>query len=380
MTSLEISKIVLASGFFWLVHHYVLNRYTDLQARRISLLLVVIGTAFIPLLPSVQLGNSVNAFKVLPEITVGSNTIARVSDTNIWLKIYLAGVAIMSARLLIRLLRLRKTFKSSEKINDGIRQFSEPGAPAAFLNTVFLPSILPSHLRDAVLSHERAHAALKHSADILVLEVVQVLYWFNPFYHLLQRDLRLLHELQADQYAKEAVNNYDEQLLEFVRWKNNHGLVSGGSHHLNNLKTRFHFLSNQPKHFKTILMRTLLILCLPVLFVIACQQETLPIKLQEADTSPAYKGGMPELMRFMQTEVVYPESMKESGETGRVMVQFIVNKDGSVSDAKVLKSSNDGFNEAALEAIKDMPDWEPGKKDGETVAVEFVMPIVFKLN
>ena len=95
---------------------------------------------------------------------------------------------------------------------------------------------------------------------------------------------------------------------------------------------------------------------------------------------PEFPGGMPELMKFLQENVKYPEEAMKNGIQGRVLIQFIVEKDGSISEAKVIKKVNELLDAEALRVIGEMPKWTPGKQKGQEVRVKFVLPVTFRLS
>ena len=93
-----------------------------------------------------------------------------------------------------------------------------------------------------------------------------------------------------------------------------------------------------------------------------------------------FPGGMQELMKFLQTSIRYPKEAQERGLQGRVIVQFVVNKDGSICDEKVVRSVDPQLDAEALRVVRSMPNWTPGKQRGEAVRVRFTIPVSFKLN
>ena len=95
---------------------------------------------------------------------------------------------------------------------------------------------------------------------------------------------------------------------------------------------------------------------------------------------PGYPGGMEELMKFLQEHVKYPKAAQEKGTEGRVLVQFVVEKDGSITNVKKVKSVSPELDAEALRVVKSMPNWTPGKQRGEAVRVKFTIPIVFRLQ
>ena len=101
---------------------------------------------------------------------------------------------------------------------------------------------------------------------------------------------------------------------------------------------------------------------------------------QVVEEQPIYPGGMDELMKFMQTNIRYPKEAQERGLQGRVIVQFVVNKDGSICDEQVVKSVDPQLDAEAIRIIRSMPNWTPGKQRGEPVRVRFTLPVTFRLQ
>ena len=98
------------------------------------------------------------------------------------------------------------------------------------------------------------------------------------------------------------------------------------------------------------------------------------------EVMPEYLGGVNAMYEFIQKNVKYPESAKDKGIEGKVYVQFVVEKDGSLSSFNVLRGVSDDIDAEALRVLKAMPKWKPGMNDGKPVRVQFTMPFVFKLS
>jgi len=104
-------------------------------------------------------------------------------------------------------------------------------------------------------------------------------------------------------------------------------------------------------------------------------------KVYEAcEQMPSYVGGQQELMRYLIENVRYPKAAVEAKQQGRVVVQFVVEKDGAVSGVKLLKSVTPLLDAEAIRVVKAMPKWNPGKKDGKLVRVRYALPVSFRLS
>lgn len=99
-----------------------------------------------------------------------------------------------------------------------------------------------------------------------------------------------------------------------------------------------------------------------------------------AEEMPAFKGGAQKMYEYMGKHIKYPTIAKESGIQGKVFVEFVVGKDGSIRDVKVLRGIGGGCDEEAIRVVKSMPAWNPGKQRGKPVTVRFKMPIHFQLQ
>ena len=95
---------------------------------------------------------------------------------------------------------------------------------------------------------------------------------------------------------------------------------------------------------------------------------------------PQFPGGSIELMKFLNENVKYPEAAEETGTQGRVVAQFVVEADGSISNVKVLKKVSDEIDAEAVRVIKAMPKWKPGMQKGQPVRVKYTIPVTFRLN
>lgn len=95
---------------------------------------------------------------------------------------------------------------------------------------------------------------------------------------------------------------------------------------------------------------------------------------------PQFPGGDTELMKFIASNLKYPPIAAENGIEGRVVIRFVVGKDGKVSDAQVLRSLDPSCDKEAIRVVKSMPTWVPGMQNGRKVPVYYTLPVLFKLQ
>lgn len=101
---------------------------------------------------------------------------------------------------------------------------------------------------------------------------------------------------------------------------------------------------------------------------------------EKVDQMPEFQGGQEELISFLVKSIQYPDEAKKKGTQGKVFVNFVVGKDGSITNAKILKAVDPLLDAEALRVINAMPKWIPGKDKGKEVAVQFTLPISFALK
>lgn len=118
-------------------------------------------------------------------------------------------------------------------------------------------------------------------------------------------------------------------------------------------------------------------------------QEYIPVEEDEeeeaqiftvVESMPTFPGGDAARVKYLNNNIKYPQMARESGIQGKVFVTFVVEKNGKVTDVKVLRGIGGGCDEEAIRVIRNMPKWIPGKQRGKPVRVQFNLPIIFKLN
>ena len=102
--------------------------------------------------------------------------------------------------------------------------------------------------------------------------------------------------------------------------------------------------------------------------------------LEKAEVMPEYPGGDQAMMDFVAKNVQYPQEARDKEISGRVLVSFVIEKDGSIADVKVVKGIGGGCDEEAVRVVKAMPKWKPGKDKGKPLRVSYMMPFTFKLQ
>jgi TonB family protein len=285
-------------------------------------------------------------------------------------------------------------------------------SPFSFFRWIFIPVDLRlSEHFQKVIDHEKAHYLKGHSWDILFMEVMRLLFWFHPFFYYLKRELQTLHEYEADAYALQRYDRSDYQraLLDFALGAQY--LPVTNPFNVSTIKKRFIMMSTSKiANLRQQWLRAFVVIP-AVLLIFALQsfiqppaspppppvpaeeeakmnkalQEIVVVGhdnsvFTEVETEPEYAGGQMELMKHLQANLRYPTAAREAGKQGTVFASFIIEKDGSITDIKIIRGVSAELDAEATRVIKLMPAWVPGKLNGETVRVQFTMPIRFVLN
>lgn len=275
----------------------------------------------------------------------------------------------------------------------------------SFFNYAFFPN---ENVNAEIVRHEMSHIAHHHSADILFVELMMIIQWFNPFIYLYKRELQSLHEYMADRdVVATGIDKQNYMMLilqqctavDFSNMSNNFSFLL--------TKKRIKMIT-QSKKAKGVVIKALLTLPLFALLLFAnCKSnenntpkeekiaatETENASSAVATTSqgedevymsveknPEFPGGVNAMMDYLRGNLKYPESAKKNKQEGRVFIGFIVEKDGSVSNVKVLRGVCEELDSEAVRVVKSMPTWIAGRDKGKPVRVQYTLPIVFKLN
>ena len=305
-----------------------------------------------------------------------------------------------------------------------------------------------------IILHEKGHIHTLHSFDILLLTLVEMLQWWNPLVYMLGMSLRDVHEYEADDYVLHqgvSLRDYQNLLIRKAVGASSYTFANNFNHSLT--KKRITMMckkkSNPWMRSKALYAVPMVAIALSAFatpaFVNPIEKDmesggtssltegkvtnnfpigqtdqqkkkgTAKMKgdkvLDTCDKLPEFEGGQEQLMKLLQANVRYPETAQSMGVQGRIVVEFIVEKDGSVSDVKVCKKDITPSLESATvityadeedkpkpteeelrKATKALEEetirvarltsgkWTPGEQDGQKVRVKFSLPLTFRLN
>ena len=270
-----------------------------------------------------------------------------------------------------------------------------------------------------ILAHERAHIRLGHSWDLLFTQLCAILQWFNPAAWLLKRELEAIHEYEADNATLRQ--GFDARQYQLRLFEAATGVkYSSFTNNFINCSTKKRIIMMMKKQTSP-WARMKALFVLPVAFaavsIFSCTspkekkvenkdvaesvQKDTPTSIDETqvvayattpraeeqgeifmvvEEQPMFPGGMEELMKYLQKEIKYPQEAIDKGIGGKVIVQFVVNTDGSICNDSVVRSVDPILDAEAIRVVRSMPNWTPGKQRGEPVRVRFTMPVAFGMG
>ena len=370
-------KHIAILGLFYTFYKVFLANTTFHTANR----WVLIASVLLSLLPFFWIEQaSTLAQYTLPTVDLSLPQTALTASVEIpqFTILYLIGVVIASGVMLVKLGIIAKLFiKSSPGKQANVRWIANGQSPCSFLFWSFIPKEIEQDLQQKIILHESAHLKMGHSMDRLLIEVLQVVFWFNPLLYFLRRELVKVHEFQADNYSQQQLHSYSQGILEYARWKNDFPITSSINPYFVHLKNRINMLHQTPTNtLRKFFLIALLPLCASAVLITACNEpEELVHEKGQVDVHPEFVGGMEGLVKHLNDNFEYPEEEKENGTEETIYVEFTVNKDGTISDAHSIRGENKNLVASAIAAVSGMPAWTPGTKDGKQVAVKMVLPI-----
>ncbi|MBR6177134.1 MAG: M56 family metallopeptidase [Bacteroidales bacterium] len=337
----------------------------------------------------------------LGAVIVNGNFVNNISYTDVLTYIILIGASVFFLRLIIstaaiivKAARNRKI--EIEKGTDLIVSESVK-SPISWLKYIFINSNDYHNNPREILTHEMAHIHYHHTIDLIFIDLLCCLQWFNPVIWLFRRELRSVHEFQADAaVVNSGINakNYQILLIKKAAGRNWSSVVSSLNH--SNLKKRIAMMSSK-KSSKSAAFKVLLPIavtaCLAVTFA-NCNNSMLlsnDDKVNEksftnqdepyviVEEMPEFPGGDKALLMYIAENVKYPEEAKNKDIEGTVYLKFVVNAEGKVQDVNILRSVDPILDQEAVKVVENLPEWTPGHQGGKPVNVSMQIPIMFKL-
>jgi TonB family protein len=428
----------ISLSLFYLGYVLFLKHEAFFRANRYYLLTAILFSFALPYINITSPVAPVNYSFIIPEVSITGAAInqeAAVADggitaSTIIITIYLIVAFMLFGRLALRMRQLYLLVvlnKCTRYGNAYIVNLKSDQAPFSFMNYIFInPGHYNPEEEKKIIEHELVHIGQYHSVDVLILEFLTILQWFNPFAWLFRKSMVEVHEYLADyEMIKKGTNvSFYQTLLmnlqigrEFFLPVNhfNKSLTLNRIRMMTRLRPpswrKIKFLLLIPAVFVITLMCTKYEEEIPGLLnepLIAENINTDPIADElperespltaaetfippvmsenndvffEVEEMPGFQGkGQDGFRNYIAENLRYPQIAAESGIQGRAFVQFVVKADGSVADAKIVRGVDPALDREALRVVMASPKWEPGRQRGQAVDVAFTFPINFVLQ
>lgn len=346
------------------------------------------------------------------------------------------GKALLSVGSLLRLIRRARCVE----VRNGIRIYTMQGdiSPFSWFRYIIMSEKDWQENRREIVLHEMAHIRRCHSMDVAVCNMMIVFQWYNPAAWLLKRELQTLHEYEADEAVLSAgvdATHYQMLLIRKAVGERLFSMANNLNH--NSLKKRITMMkikrTNPVQKAKIAFVLPLAAMTVaafasqkvenlsekveqeseafssvsdnPVVRAVDETARVAAVKVQEEkaleevssmamakdtaetksgkefpcipETFPQFPGGHVALFEYLSKNIKFPKSKENEDVKVRVVTTFTVEKDGSITDAKIVRSQGEAFDNEALRVINGMPKWIPGMQNGKAVSVKYTLPITF---
>lgn len=403
----------------WLIlfslYYFFLRKETFFNANRFYLLFSLLLGLIIPwIMPLIQNGIASNIINMvsftlpIEEISFETESTSQSGFVLTWwhlvMALYSLGVAFFTIQFSNGIYQIIRLKKHGQTISNGqykLIYHSNISAPFSFGKWLFLPqNQLSKSDEEKIIQHELVHIQSQHSFDILLVEVLGILFWFNPLLRLFHTALKEVHEYAADQHVTRSipVKNYGQLLLQQAFPDVELRLV----HNFNQsqLKNRIKMMTKK-RSSKSAIMKYALIL--PALFALTIvfsaytldgtssgdpvygevdQMPTLK-GCENSDQKAATKCSNQKIVQLVYSQVKYPKAAYAKSIEGLAVVSFVVSKEGKVKEVKIVKDLEEGCGQAAYDAVYTMvtnnTEWNAGVHKGKKVNVEMKLPVRFKM-
>lgn len=346
------------------------------------------------------------------------------------------GKALLSVGSLLRLIRMARCVE----VRNGIRIYTMQGdiSPFSWFRYIIMSEKDWQENRREIVLHEMAHIRRCHSMDVAVCNMMIVFQWYNPAAWLLKRELQTVHEYEADEAVLSAgvdATHYQMLLIRKAVGERLFSMANNLNH--NSLKKRITMMkikrTNPVQKAKIAFVLPLAAMTVaafasqkveklsdkveqeseafssvsdnPVVRAVGETARVAAVKVQEdkaleeassmamasdttetksgkefpciPETFPQFPGGHIALFEYLSKNIKFPKSKENEDVKVRVVTTFTVEKDGSITDAKIVRSQGEAFDNEALRVINGMPKWIPGMQNGKAVSVKYTLPITF---
>ena len=438
-------KVAVLIAVFYMFYRLMLARETFHHVNRLVLLLTAVASYVLPLCV-ITIHETVTIERTA-NVAVGAwqaEAAVEQPAMPLWQIVlpilFIIGVALTLFHTLWSLFRIIRLIKHSEQHpqEDGTIVCVTGNAalsPFSWMHYIVMNRSDYETNDATILAHERGHICLRHSWDLILVDTLTALQWFNPAMWMLRSDLRAIHEYEADAAVlSQGINarQYQYLLITKAAGIGGYSLVNGISHSTlkNRINMMLHTKSNRRSLLKLLALLPIVGITLAVnaekvvdvrydgpqkqitkkgrknatinmgvdKTILVVETDETKAETPEAPAAegtfepvqgdvfdvveemPQYPGGPQALFEFLSNNVKYPEEAEKAGIQGRVIATFVVETDGSISQPTIVKSVDPLLDAEALRVISAMPKWKPGKQNGKVVRVKYTVPLSFHFD
>ena len=430
---LYLFKACLCSAIFAAVYGLLLRKETFHRLNRTILLASIAASLILPAVNWNSAGISSPALgreRTQVVTTVLNNIVVTPDSENVrsaegfstaelLMVLYLAGVFFMFAKNGAVAVYIGKTMRKSRKMisPQGRRMYVSRKKTPSFCwmgRIVVSEDDVSPDCGGYIVRHEEAHASLGHSIDLTLAEIFTGVLWFWPSAWMLKRYLKEVHEYEADRRVLEtdgcSAKTYQMLMIKKVAGPRLYNAASCFNY--NSLKKRITMMNKKDSGRWALAKSLCLIPAVGTAICLAAcigndeskgtkdnteAKDTTTVNNIEVETTVSllgstnttadkslvlaeYPGGIEGLMRFLGSNIKYPQKALDRGVEGQVLVEFVIDRDGSVCDVKPKHRIDPLLDDEAVRAVKNMPKWKPGTKDGKNVRIKYILPVSFRLQ
>ena len=450
------AKVAVLIIVFYMFYRLMLSRETFHRVNRVVLLLTAVASFVLPLCV-ITLHKTVR-MEAVPMVSVGDLQMEVAADAGpVWWQmllplIFIIGVVATLGHTLTSILKVWLLIRRSEQHLqlDGTIVCVTGNAevsPFSWMHYIVMNRSDYEEHNAAILAHERGHIRLRHSWDLLLVDILTALQWFNPAMWMLRQDLRAIHEYEADgAVLSQGINarQYQYLLISKASGIGGYSIANGISH--STLKNRITMMLHKKSNRTSMLKLFALVPIVGMALMLNAKTETYyvydepqkqqPVKkgkkagtikmsgqdikvVEQGDIvtmegevkpnqaegtfapneavgtfapnegegafdvveeMPEFPGGPQAMMDYLMKNVNYPKTAFDANIQGRVIAQFVVDKEGTIRGAHVVKSVDPALDAEAVRVINSMPKWKPGRQNGKVVNVKYTIPVNFQLQ
>ena len=411
------AESLICGAVFFLLFRLIFSKENNYSFQRVSILVSSLLAAIFPLI-SIPVSNAVvpgyllNPAYVFSDYSSGMTTETSGPKLMSYSVLFFGLISLFFVfKYLIELFKIFILQSRSEIVfkskSYSIYQQKEIDTPFSFGKSIFLPYSLNSNDREMIVRHELSHIKRNHTADIIFMNLLISIQWFNPFIYILKSKLIEIHEFQADM----DVLNYGADISEYreLIFLSQFSSAPDISNSLHKSLTFKRFIKMENLKQTKVGSRLIALFSVTALLlfsvtsfskadikiqdndvivseavtstVLLPQDTTKSISFQEVDVKPKFMGGDESTFtKWVVSQLKYPEQAAKDTIQGKIILQFKVSKKGKVEDVKILRGVHELLDKEAYRVVSQSPDWEPGFQKNEPVNVRYTFPVVFKLG